>query len=98
MRMHMTLIDLHAINKEEGDLVKATLKLRRDELAKHRERAALRRDGDLAAAMGVNRVTISKFINGKAQPSADFIASLLAVLHDDVSFADLFQVVAKDAA
>lgn len=78
--------------------MKATLELRRDELAKHRERASLRTDGALADAMDANRVTISKFLNGHARPSADLIASLLAVLNDDVSFADLFRIVWKDSA
>lgn len=77
--------------------MKATLKLRRDELAKHRERAALRTNGALAAAMGVNRLTVSDVLNGKRQPSGDFVASLLLVL-DDVAFDDLFEVVAVEAA
>ncbi|MGI5274680.1 helix-turn-helix domain-containing protein [Nonomuraea sp. CA-218870] len=76
----------------------ATLKLRRDELAKHRERAALRTDSDLAKAMNVNPVTVSKFLNGHRQPSADLIASLLAALSEDVTFHDLFEVVREETA
>lgn len=76
----------------------ATLKLRRDELAKHRERAALRTNGDLARAMKVNPVTVSKFLNGQRQPSAELIASLLAALSEDVTFHDLFEVVREEAA
>lgn len=76
----------------------ATLKLRRDELAKHRERAALRTNGALARAMNVNPVTVSKFLNGHCQPSADLIASLLAALSDEVTFHDLFEVVRGESA
>lgn len=76
----------------------ATLKLRRDELAKHRERAALRTDRDLAQAMKVNPVTVSKFLNGQRQPSAELIASLLAALSEDVTFHDLFEVVREETA
>lgn len=76
----------------------ATLKLRRDELAKHRERAALRTNGDLARAMKVNPVTVSKFLNGQRQPSAELIASLLAALSEDVTFHDLFEVVREETA
>lgn len=76
--------------------MKATLRLRRDELAKHRERASLRTDSDLATAMGANRVTVSKALNGRAKPSGDFLASLLTALGPGVEFADLFEIVQQE--
>lgn len=73
----------------------ATLRLRRDRLEEHRARLELTTETDLANAMGADRGTVNKVLNGKAKPGPDFIGSLLAALDKDVSFADLFQVIPK---
>lgn len=71
----------------------ATLRLRRDELAKHRVRAGLDSDADLAAAMGADRGTVYRVIRGRARPSEKFVASLVAALNDDVEFKDIWEIV-----
>lgn len=71
----------------------ATLRIRKDELAKHRVRAGLNTEGDLAAAMGADRGTVNRVMRGRARPSQDFIASLMAALNDDVAFGDIWEIV-----
>jgi predicted transcriptional regulator len=73
--------------------VNATLRIRKDELAKHRVRAGLNTEGDLAAAMGADRGTVNRVMRGRARPSQDFIASLMAALNDDVAFSDIWEIV-----
>ncbi|WP_193319025.1 helix-turn-helix domain-containing protein [Nonomuraea phyllanthi] len=75
----------------------ATLRLRKDELAKHRVRAGLKTEGDLAAAMGADRGTVNRVMRGRAKPSQDFIASLMAALNDDVAFGDIWEVIPADS-
>lgn len=77
--------------------MRATLRLREDELAKHMVRARLKTAAALADAMGADRGTVSRVLAGKAKPGADFIATLATVLNDDVSFTDLWEVVIKDS-
>lgn len=75
----------------------ATLKIRHDHLAEHRKRANLTGEQDLADAMGANRGTVNKVLNGKAKPGPDFIASLVGALNCP-DFTDLFEIVAKETA
>lgn len=75
----------------------ATLRLRRDELAKHRERAGLTTEQRLADAMGASQATVNKVITGKANPGPQFIASLVSALNDDVTFYDLWEIVPTGA-
>lgn len=76
----------------------ATLRLRKDELAKHRERAGLTTELRLALAMGASQGTVNKVITGKANPGPEFIASLIAALNGDVGFYDIWEIVPKVAA
>ncbi len=71
----------------------ATLRLRKDELAKHRVRAGLHTEGALAAAMGADRGTVNRVMRGRSKPSLGFIASLMAALNDDVAFSDIWEIV-----
>ncbi len=71
----------------------ATLRLRRDELAKHMIRAGLDTASKLADAMDADRATVGRVLAGKAKPGADFIASLATVLNDDVSFIDVWEII-----
>lgn len=73
----------------------ATLRLRKDELAKHRERAGLTTELRLAVAMGASQGTVNKVITGKANPGPEFIASLISALNGDVTFYDIWEIVPK---
>lgn len=73
--------------------MRATLRLRKDELAKHMVRANLTTASRLADAMKADRGTVSRVLSGKAKPGCDFIATLATVLNEDVSFSDLWEVV-----
>lgn len=75
----------------------ATLRLRRDELEKHRARLDLNTEVGLAKAMGADRGTVNKVLNGKAKPGPDFIASLKIAI-PGVRFEDLWEIVIKEAA
>ena len=75
----------------------ATLRIRKDELAKQRVRAGLRTEGDLASAMGADRGTVNRVMRGRAKPSLDFVASLMAALNDDVAFSDIWEVIPADS-
>lgn len=70
----------------------ATLRLRHDELAKHRASAALHTEQSLADAMGADRATVNKVMNGKSRPSSDFVASLVRAF-DGLTICDLWEVV-----
>ncbi|MCC5574557.1 helix-turn-helix transcriptional regulator [Microtetraspora sp. AC03309] len=74
----------------------ATLKIRRDELAKYRVQAELVTEKRLAQAMGADRGTVNKVLNGKAKPGPDFIASLMGALKHHARFEDLFEVIRED--
>lgn len=76
--------------------MKATLELRLDKLAEHRVRTGLLGEQDLADAMGANRATVNKVLNGRAKAGPDFIASMLHALKG-ATFADLWQVVTDGA-
>ena len=75
----------------------ATLRLRRDELAKHRQRAGLTTELRLAEAMGASQATVNKVISGKANPGPQFIASLVSALNDDVTFYDIWEIIPADS-
>lgn len=75
----------------------AHLRLRRDELAKHRVRAGLEGDPELAKAMGADRATVYRVLRGKARPGGDFVASLMAALNSDVAFGDIWEIVPSDS-
>lgn len=75
----------------------ATLRLRRDRLEEHRARLDLTTETGLANAMGADRGTVNKVLNGKAKPGPDFIASLKIAL-PGARFEDLWDVVAKESA
>lgn len=75
----------------------ATLRLRRDELEKHRARLDLNTETGLAKAMGADRGTVNKVLNGKAKPGPDFIASLKVAI-PGVPFESLWEIVPKEAA
>jgi transcriptional regulator with XRE-family HTH domain len=72
--------------------VNATLRLRHDELAKHRASAALHTEQGLADAMGADRGTVNRVLRGKSKPGVDFAASLVAALAN-VSFTDVWEIV-----
>lgn len=74
----------------------ATLRLRHERLAKARESAGLTGEAELAAAMGFTSATISRVLNGKANPGPDFIASLLAALKS-VAFEDIWEITVRDS-
>lgn len=76
----------------------ATLRLRRDELAKHRERAGLTTEQRLADAMGASQATVNKVITGKANPGPQFIASLVSALNDDVTFDTIWEIIPEETA
>lgn len=77
--------------------MKATLNLRRDELAKYRVRAGLTTAQKLADAMGASRLTVSAVIHGRTAPSAEFVASLTSALSDHATLADLWEVLPKES-
>lgn len=65
--------------------------LRSEVLAQHRTTRGLDKDQDLAAAMNVSGATVSRVLNGKAEPGPTFIAGLVAAF-PDVSLDDLLGV------
>lgn len=71
----------------------ATLRIRRDELAKHRVRAGLDSINALADAMGADRGTVYRVLRGKTEPKSGFIASLMAALNSDVAFSDIWEII-----
>lgn len=79
------------------DSLNATLRLRRDRLEEHRAEHDLTSESRLARAMGADRGTVNKVLNGKAKPGPDFIASLKKAL-PGVRFEDLWEIVPKEAA
>lgn len=76
----------------------ATLRLRKDQLAKIRRWNGLTTDAALAAKMGIDAGNLSRVLSDKhaQQPGPKFIAALCLAL--DAELADLFEVVPEDAA
>lgn len=74
----------------------ATLRLRTDQLKKIRGWVGLKTDTALAERMNMDAGNLSRVLNGKQEPGPKFIAALCSAL--DAEIADLFEVVAADAA
>jgi transcriptional regulator with XRE-family HTH domain len=51
----------------------------------------LHTEAELAAAMGAHQGTVNRVLNGKQNPSQEFIASLVAAF-DGASFDDLWEI------
>jgi transcriptional regulator with XRE-family HTH domain len=77
--------------KEASDV--ATIRLRKDQLAKFRRLSGITTDDALATRMGVNAATVSRVLRGTAAPGERFIAGLLLVFGIEC-FPDLFEVIA----
>lgn len=75
----------------------ATIKLKQAQLAKYRKLSGLNTQQKLADAMGMERSTLSRTLNGFMDPGEKFIAGLL-VAFADLDFADLFEVVVTEGA
>lgn len=71
----------------------AKVKLKERELAKCRLLAKISTDAALADAMKMDAGTISRNLHGLQNPSATFIANLIAAFNGAVTFDDLFEVV-----
>ncbi|MEU4806349.1 transcriptional regulator [Actinosynnema sp. NPDC023587] len=69
-----------------------TVKLRTDAFGKAALLAGFGSDYRTAAAMGVNRSTVSRVLSGEIQPGAAFIGGALIALKP-MAFEDLFEVV-----
>lgn len=77
--------------------MRATLRLRLDEIAKYRVRAGLRTEQDLADAMRASQATVNRVLNGRQQPGPEFIASLVSSLEKQgATFYDLFEIAHED--
>lgn len=73
----------------------ATLRLKRDMLAKIRRWKNLNTDASLALAMGIDPGNLSRVLKGTQQPGPKFIAALCTALEAELG--DLFEVVDLDA-
>lgn len=69
-----------------------TVMLRTEIFTKAMVLAGFRSDYGLAKAMGINRSTVARVVNGELRPGAVFIASALTVLAP-MEFKDLFDIV-----
>lgn len=69
----------------------ATLRLKRDQLAKIRKWVGLNTDASLALKMDIDAGNLSRVLKGSQQPGPKFIASLCKALEADLG--DLFEVV-----
>jgi transcriptional regulator with XRE-family HTH domain len=79
------------MSRHEEVSVNATLRLREDQLAKFRRMTRLDTEAKLAAAMGAHQGTVNRVLNGKQNPSQEFIASLVSAF-DGASFEDLWEI------
>ncbi|MET4611069.1 transcriptional regulator with XRE-family HTH domain [Rhodococcus sp. PvR044] len=75
----------------------STIKLRQGQLAKYRKLSGLDTQQKLADAMGMERSTLSRTLNGFMDPGEKFIAGLLTAF-PMLSFEDLFEVVVDQGA
>lgn len=69
----------------------ATLRLKREMLAKIRNWKGLSTNASLALKMGIDAGNLSRVLQGKQQPGPKFIAALCSALEADLD--DLFEVV-----
>ncbi|MFC7448675.1 helix-turn-helix domain-containing protein [Rhodococcus daqingensis] len=69
-----------------------TIKLKQGQLAKYRQLSGMDTQQKLADAMGMERSTLSRTLNGFIDPGVRFIAGLLTAF-PMLSFEDLFEVV-----
>lgn len=81
----------HASTATEGNTL-ATLRINHDGLARHRRRAKIHDDHELARMMGVDYSTLHRVLSGKSSPGIRFIGGAVA-LFGSTSFAQLFDVV-----
>lgn len=72
--------------------LRATLRLRTDQLAKFRAMTGLDTEAKLASAIGVHQATVNKVLRGRQTPSGQFIASLVSAFRG-AAFDDLWEVV-----
>ena len=75
----------------------ATLRLKQGQLTKFRRVAGIDTDASLAVAMKMDAGTISRNLHGLQNPSASFIANLVAAF-PGLSLDDLFEVVGDEVA
>jgi transcriptional regulator with XRE-family HTH domain len=80
---------------KKGVSVNADIKLREDQLTKFRAMAGLDTEAKLAAAMGAHQGTVNRVLNGKQNPSGEFIASLVKAFKL-ASFDDLWEIAIPD--
>jgi len=73
-------------------VVRKTVELRVEEFTSAACEAGYTSEYMLAQAMGVNRSTLSRVLNGELRPGASFIAGALTAL-DDTTFDTLFAIV-----
>ena len=73
----------------------ATLRLKRDQLAKLRKLAGLESNAALAARMDFDAGNLSRVLAGKQQPGPKFIAALVSAF-PGFALDDLFEVVTND--
>jgi len=69
----------------------ATIHLQTGPLVQFRKVAGLVADADLAKAMGMNRTTVWRTLNGQAEITAKFIEGLLTAF-PTLGFSDLFEI------
>lgn len=72
--------------------LRATLRLRTDQLAKFRAMTGLDTEAKLADAIGVHQATVNKVLRGRQTPSGQFVASLVSAFRG-AAFDDLWEVV-----
>lgn len=75
--------------------LRATLRLRADQLAKFRAMTGLDTEAKLAAAIGAHQATVNKVLRGRQAPSGQFIASLVSAFKG-AAFDDLWEVTPLD--
>ena len=69
----------------------STLAVDSNEIDKLRKSQGYETDQDLAAALGINKGTLSRVLKGKSAPGPRFISSVLRLF--PVKFEDVFQVI-----
>lgn len=74
--------------------MRATIRLKAEQLDKIRTWVGLTTDAALAQRMGVDAGNLSRILAGKQQPGSKFIAALCSSLKAD--FDDLFEIVRDD--
>ena len=67
------------------------IRLRVAEFRRRARRDGLTADGEIAARIGVHRITVSRMLKGEITPGQTFIAAVLAAFPEK-RFEDLFEV------